>query len=296
MSQTPTPTSLKQLLHPCVVRAEAALAARQVRPGTPETLAEAMRYCVQGGKRLRPALVYLTSQAVGPAADDLLDRAAVAVELIHVYSLVHDDLPAMDDDALRRGQPTAHVKFGEAMAILVGDALQTRAFEAIAESGDPQAAMLVCELASGAGATGMVAGQVADMDLCDVPDGESGLEYIHARKTGALLRAAVRMGAIASHADDATLASLTTFAEALGLAFQVCDDLLDATATVEQLGKTPGKDAASDKRTYVTTLGLEGAQARAAHLTQTALDALAPLGEKANALVQLTQHLLNRTH
>ena len=296
MSQTPTPTSLKQLLRPCVLRAESALAARQVPPGTPETLAEAMRYCVQGGKRLRPALVYLTSQAVAPAEDDLLDRAAVAVELIHVYSLVHDDLPAMDDDALRRGQPTAHVKFGEAMAILVGDALQTRAFETIAESGDPLAAMLVCELAAGAGATGMVAGQVADMDLCAVPNSEAGLEYIHARKTGALLRAAVRMGAIASHADAETLASLTTFAEALGLAFQVCDDLLDATATVEQLGKTPGKDAASDKRTYVTTLGLAGAQARAAHLTQTALDALAPLGEKANALVQLTQHLLNRTH
>ena len=233
-------------------RAEEAIRRYLVEPGAPQTLADALTYCIQGGKRLRPALVYLAFETARDCSrqreasppqppSDLPDRAAAAVEMVHVYSLVHDDLPAMDDDALRRGRPTAHVQFGEAMAILAGDALLTRAFACIAESDDAHAVDVVAELAHGAGQAGMVAGQVADMGFCDMPDGEAGLRYIHARKTGALLRAAVRMGARAGHADSDTLDALTVFAEALGLAFQVLDDLLDATATAEQLGKTPGQ-------------------------------------------------------
>lgn len=182
--------SLGELLAPYAQAAEADLAGWLIEPDVPATLAEAMRYCVLGGgKRLRPVLVAMSAEAVGgDAAGPLACRAAVAVELVHAYSLVHDDLPALDDDALRRGRPTAHVKFGQAMAVLTGDALLTRAFAVLAESDDPLAGELARELAAAAGPAGMIAGQVADMNLCAVADGLEGLRYVHARKTAALIR------------------------------------------------------------------------------------------------------------
>jgi geranylgeranyl pyrophosphate synthase len=268
-----------------------------VEPGVPQTLADGMRYCTRGGKRLRPGLVGLAAEACGGSVDaEPVRRAAVAVEMIHAYSLVHDDLPAMDDDDLRRGQPTAHVKFGEAMAILIGDALLTRALGLLAETPAPTAGRLAAELATGAGPAGMVGGQVADMDLCELPPGQEALQYTHSRKTGALLRAAARMGAVAAEASPADLAAVTGYAERIGLAFQVVDDVLDATGTAEQLGKTPGKDAATGKRTYVTELGQDAADALSDRLTREALDALQPLGARAARLAALARQLCQRTH
>lgn len=273
-----------------------------VAEGTPPTLADAMRYCVLGGgKRLRPALVLMSCQAVGgDANDELARRCAVAVEMIHCYSLVHDDLPAMDDDTLRRGRPTAHVKFGEAMAILAGDALLTRSFAVLAggarDANAQRAAQAVAELAQGAGEVGMIAGQVADMDLCPVAEGLEGLRYIHSRKTGALIRASVRMGAICGQASPAVLEELSRFGENLGLAFQMVDDLLDATGQAATLGKTPGKDAASGKRTYVSLLGLEAAGAMAKEITAAAVESLTSLGAGAASLRQLAVLLTERTH
>ncbi len=288
---------MQSLLSELAKSVQADLDAWLVAPGTPVQLAEAMGYCTSGGKRLRPAMALLTAGAMGQdPPTELTRRAGLAVELIHVYSLVHDDLPAMDDDDLRRGRPTAHVKYGEAMAILIGDALQARAFELLTETDDAIAVQLVSELARAAGAVGMVAGQVADMDLCDVPDGLAGLEYIHTRKTGAMLRASARMGAIAAGADEPSLAAVTDFAEHIGLAFQICDDLLDATATSEQLGKTPGKDAETGKRTYLTVLGQEKAEALAEEHTRLAIDALDPLGPRGETLQRLAEKLLDRQH
>ena len=292
-------TELTALLAPYATSAEALLARWLVPEGAPESLAVAMRYCVlDGGKRLRPALVRMAFEAAGGEASrrELADRASVAVELIHAYSLVHDDLPAMDDDVLRRGRPTAHVKFGEAMAILVGDALQTRAFGVLAEAGGECSARLVCELARASGGAGMVAGQVADMDLCDIPAGREGIEYIHARKTGAIILAAVRMGAICAGASDVVLNAVTAYAAALGEAFQVVDDLLDVTATTESLGKTAGKDERDEKRSIVALLGLEATQAHADALTRGAVEALAPLGCEADTLRQLAALLADRVH
>ncbi len=264
---------------------------------TPDSLVEAMRYVCVGGKRIRPTLVLLAAKACGGSTDDeLTRRAAVAIELIHIYSLVHDDLPAMDDDCLRRGRETAHVKFGEPMAILVGDALLTRAFGLIAQANTPRTGALVKELAAGAGMAGMVGGQVADMALCTVPDGVEGLDYIHRRKTAALLRTACRLGAHASGAPAETIDAMGDFGESIGLAFQVIDDLLDATGTAEQLGKTPGKDAETGKRTHLTLLGKSKAQALGEELTARALDALTPLGEAATPLRDLAQLLTRRDH
>ncbi len=297
MGDTIQSETLDALLASAAAYIETDLAAWLVDEKTPAELADGMRYCTAGGKRLRPALAALTAEACGGSVeDDCVRRAAVGVEMIHAYSLVHDDLPAMDDDDLRRGQPTAHVKYGEAMAILIGDALLTRAMEIVADSDPAVAASLVRELARGAGPVGMVAGQVADMDLCKVPDGAEGLRFIHRRKTGALLRAAARMGAIASAARPEDLHAVTQYAEALGLAFQVIDDVLDATGTAEQLGKTPGKDAASGKRTYVTELGLQPAKDLAATLTDRAIGALEPLGPKGRRLERLATLLGGRTH
>lgn len=288
---------LKKILAPVISQVRDDFDRWLIEPGTPDTLAKAMRYCVDGGKRLRPALVMFSAQAVGgDTGAELVRRCATAVEMVHVYSLVHDDLPAMDDDELRRGRPTAHIKFGEAMAILTGDALLTRAFGALAESGEPLAGKLVAELSSAAGAIGMVGGQVADMALCDVAAGYEGLEYIHRRKTGALITAAARMGAIAAGADENKLGAITAYARALGLAFQVCDDILDATGNAVELGKTPGKDVEAGKRTVVTELGLEKARELNASLTAQARQALAPLGEKGNVLADLVAMLAERTN
>ena len=291
-------TGLAELLSPCAARAEADLRRWLVEPDTPPALAEAMQYCVLGGgKRLRPALVYLSAKAVGGDADsDAVGRAAVAVEAVHCYSLVHDDLPAMDDDTLRRGRPTAHVKFGEAMAILVGDALLTRAFGLLAQAPEGLAGPLAAELARGAGPAGMIAGQAADMHLCDVPEGLEGVQFIHLRKTAALLRAATRMGAIAGGVSPEALDALGRYGESLGLAFQLVDDLLDVTADAAQLGKTPGKDARDGKRTLADELGLQRMADLGRQHTQEALDALGPLGSAGQTLCRLAELLTDRTH
>ena len=297
MTEDSSTQTLGALLRPYARRAEADLRRWLVAEQTPAALAEGMAYCcLDGGKRLRAAMVYLAAEACGAPADGgALGRAAAAVEMVHAYSLVHDDLPAMDDDVLRRGRPTAHVKFGEAMAILIGDALLTRAMEVLAGAADGIGGALVAELARGAGPEGMVAGQVADMGACDVPEGVEGLQYVHRRKTGALIVAAARLGARCASADAETLATLTRYAESLGLAFQVFDDLLDVTAEAEQLGKTPGKDAAAGKRTYVSLLGAEQARRLGERHTAEAVAACPPLGAAGEPLVRLAELLAERT-
>ena len=285
---------LDELLSPYAARFADDLGCYLVEPDTPEALAAALRYCTDGGKRLRPALVYMTAEALGAdSADNLASRAAVAVELIHCYSLVHDDLPAMDDDSLRRGRATAHVKFGSAMAILVGDALLTRAFGILADTDDPRSSALAGELARRAGPAGMIAGQAADMELCGVGIDEAGLEFIHLNKTAALIRSAVCMGAICANATGRTIAAMDTFARSLGLAFQVVDDVLDATGDANVLGKSTRKDAEAGKRTAVTQMGLAAAKNRAGELAESAVNALKPIGPQGQKLVKLT-HLLTQ--
>jgi geranylgeranyl pyrophosphate synthase len=238
----------------------------------------------------------LAARAAGGQVDQPVCRAAVAVEMIHCYSLVHDDLPAMDDDRLRRGRPTVHVQFGEAMAILVGDALLTQALAVLAEADHPRSARLVLELARAAGAGGMIAGQVADMDLCSVADGARGLRQIHLGKTAALIRASARLGALCAGADAAVLDALSTWAQTLGLAFQLFDDILDVTGEADRIGKTPGKDARTGKRTYLAELGLQGSIDMGRRLTGQADQALAPLGADAAELLALSPLLADRTH
>jgi len=295
---------LSEMLAPYVRRTERDLARWLVEDGVPGPLAEAMRYCTMGaGKRLRPAVVWMSAEAVHRGRiprEEPVARAAVAVELVHCYSLVHDDLPSMDDDTLRRGRATAHVKFGEAMAILVGDALLTRAFGVLTSPDDPDdglvAASLAGILAHAAGATGMIAGQVADMALCDLPPGPGGVQYVHQRKTAALVRAAAEMGALCGGAGEREFLAVRTWAELLGLAFQLLDDLLDATGSAEQLGKTPGKDAGAGKRGALAELGQETAEQMSRELTDRAVAALAPLGGSADKLKELTRLLARRTH
>ena len=297
MSKQASISTLGQLLGPYVRMSEQDLAKWVVEDGTPPSLAEAMRYCVLGGgKRLRPALVFLACQAAGGPVDQATRRSAVAVELVHCYSLVHDDLPAMDDDTLRRGRPTAHVRFGEAMAILAGDALLTRAFSVLSEVPDARSGPLAAELARGAGPAGMIAGQVADMGLCELPADTDALRYIHLRKTAALITSAARMGALCGRADERALAAVAAAGENLGLAFQVLDDVLDVTGNAAGLGKTPGKDAQAGKRTYVSELGLEGARELGRRLTDAAIEALAGLGAPADPLRLLIRLLAERTH
>ncbi|GIW71563.1 MAG: farnesyl-diphosphate synthase [Planctomycetota bacterium] len=250
----------------------------------PRELSEAMRYAVLGGgKRVRPALALLFCEAVCGAAEPALPVAA-ALECVHVYSLVHDDLPAMDDDALRRGRPTCHKVYGEALAILCGDALLTLAFELLAAGiGEPaRAVAVVRELAGAAGHAGMVGGQVLDLrgegrtGIAPQRD-EQALVAIHRRKTAALIRAACTCGALAGGAPAHWQAAAAGYGEAVGLLFQVTDDLLDVTASTAELGKTAGKDARAGKLTYPALLGLEGTRARAAALAARATEALAPL-------------------
>jgi farnesyl diphosphate synthase len=307
-SETKTP-SVEELLAPLAQRVEADLAKWLVEDGAAPELADAMRYCaLGGGKRLRPALVHLVAEAVAAAGgtgsagrairawkDSATPLAAVAIELVHCFSLVHDDLPAMDNDVLRRGRPTAHVKFGEAMAILVGDALLIRAFGLLGECG-PVAGLLAAELAAASGAIGMTGGQVADMKLCRVPSGAEGLRFIQRLKTAAMIRAAARMGALCGGAAGDVLRLAGEYGEALGLAFQVYDDVLDATSDAKALGKTPGKDAAGGKRTYVTEMGLSPARALGEELTARAVAAADTLGPGGSKLTQLALALAARTH
>jgi len=256
-------------------------------PGTPAELDEAMRYCLEGGKGLRPKIVYLSAAATGgDEKSEPVRAAAVSVELVHVYSLVHDDLPDMDNDDTRRGKPTVHVKYSPAMAILVGDALLTRAAGILAEHGGEHSTALVAELASGAGAAGMVAGQVADLGLCTLPDGLDGVEYIHMRKTAALFRTAARMGATASGAPSEQIDAVGNFARNIGMAFQVFDDVLDADE-IARGGNQPGS--------CLLYLDPEEARRRGRQLTDRAIEYLAPLGDKALPLRELAQSLVSRT-
>jgi farnesyl diphosphate synthase len=247
---------------------------------------------------MRPLLVYATGTAFGADAASL-DAPAVAVELIHAYSLVHDDLPAMDDDALRRGQPTVHVAFDEATAILAGDALQSLAFERLAHapvSADLRVAMLA-ELAVASGVRGMCGGQALDIDATGgAPIGLDALQRLHAMKTGALLRASVRLGAIAANVDADTRAHLDTFADALGLAFQVRDDLLDVEGDSASLGKTAGKDAAQGKSTFPALLGIDATRERLQSLAATMRETLAPFGARTDALAALGRAAVERKH
>ncbi|WP_374557920.1 polyprenyl synthetase family protein [Thermomonas sp.] len=271
----------------------------------PQRLHAAMRHGVlNGGKRMRPLLVYATGAALG-AADADLDAAAVAVELVHCYSLVHDDLPAMDDDALRRGQPTVHVAFDEATAILAGDALQALAFDVLAGAAVPAEARvtMLAELARAAGVAGMCGGQALDIDATGTWGSASAgdatfqladLERLHALKTGALLRCAVRLGALAGGASPAQRQALDTYADALGLAFQIKDDLLDIEGDAATLGKTAGKDAAQDKATFPALLGVDASRVRLAALAATMQDALAALDADTGALAALARQVIER--
>ena len=271
----------------------------------PQRLHAAMRHGVlNGGKRMRPLLVYATGAALG-AADADLDAAAVAVELVHCYSLVHDDLPAMDDDALRRGQPTVHVAFDEATAILAGDALQALAFDVLARGALPAEARvtMLAELARAAGVAGMCGGQALDIDATGTWGSASAgdatfqladLERLHALKTGALLRCAVRLGALAGGASPAQRQALDTYADALGLAFQIKDDLLDIEGDAATLGKTAGKDAAQDKATFPALLGVDASRVRLAALAATMHDALAALDTDTGALAALARQVVER--
>lgn len=264
----------------------------------PARLHAAMRHAVlNGGKRIRPLLVQATGHALG-AEESALDDAALAVELIHCYSLVHDDLPAMDDDALRRGQPTVHVAFDEATAILAGDALQSLAFARIAQApltADTRVEMLR-ELAQAAGAAGMCGGQALDIDATGRRIDLTELERLHALKTGALLRASVRLGAIAAAADAAQREALDRYADALGLAFQIKDDLLDVEGDSATLGKTAGKDIEQDKATFPALIGVEASRERLAGLATSMHDALAALSGDTDALAALARRVVERDH
>ncbi|ANJ00287.1 geranyl transferase [Polynucleobacter wuianus] len=265
---------------------------------TPHRLHEAMRYAAQGGgKRIRPLLVYAAGQlGDGKENTEALDAAAVAIECIHAYSLVHDDLPCMDDDDLRRGRPTVHKAFDEATALLVGDALQTRAFEILANAnGDANSKLrMISALAAASGSRGMAGGQAIDLESIGKKLDLSGLQQMHAMKTGALLACAVELGGIAANLNASQLEQLQKYAKALGLAFQIVDDVLDATADSQTLGKTAGKDAANDKPTYVTLMGLDYAQKQAKELQETAISSLDGFGEKAQALKDLALLVVNR--
>jgi len=261
-----------------------------------------MRYALLGGgKRVRPLLVYAAGALFG-ADTAVLSRAAAAVEMIHAYSLVHDDMPCMDDDELRRGKPTVHVAYDEATALLVGDALQSQAFLVLSEAqGDanpvPPARLLamVRLLAHASGSAGMCGGQAIDLDSVGISLTLAQLEQMHQLKTGALLRASVVLGALAGKdLTDAELNALNVYARAIGLAFQVVDDVLDATADSATLGKTAGKDAADNKPTYVSILGLEPSRALAEKLRLDAHAALAPFGEKALRLRELADLIVQR--
>jgi farnesyl diphosphate synthase len=266
----------------------------------PSGLHEAMRYAVLGGgKRVRPMLVYAAGELAG-APQAALDAAAVAVELIHAYSLVHDDLPCMDDDVLRRGKPTVHVAFGEAVAMLVGDALQARAFEVLMAAGDagvPAASVVAMTrtLAQAAGSRGMAGGQAIDLASVGVRLDRAQLEDMHRRKTGAMLNASVMLGALCGRVDEAGLATLARYAAAVGLAFQVVDDILDVEGDDATLGKTAGKDLQQDKPTYVSILGLAASKDLAAGLLDDALAALQPFGPAADRLRSIAAMIVSRS-
>ena len=265
-----------------------------------QRLAEAMTYGVlNGGKRLRPFLVYATAEALGGNREQA-DSAAVALEMVHSYSLVHDDLPAMDDDELRRGRPTTHIAFDEATAILAGDALQALAFGWLAEApglSESVRLLMVRELARASGHGGMVGGQAIDLESVGKTLALAQLETMHRHKTGALIETSVRIGALtAPSVNEQALASLTQYAKALGLAFQVQDDLLDIEGDTTVIGKPQGSDAARAKPTYPALLGLEGAREHLANLLEQAQQSLQAFGPEADPLRAMADYVVARTH
>lgn len=274
----------------------------------PTRLHQAMRYAVLGGgKRVRAALVYaagtscakrLADRGVDHTLERALDCAAVAVELVHAYSLVHDDLPCMDDDVLRRGQPTVHIQYDEATALLAGDALQPLAFDFLAQMpiAPDRIVQAMQALAQAAGSLGMAGGQAIDLASVGVNLSRDELQHMHRLKTGALLSVSVMLGGLAGGATALEQQALMRYASAMGLAFQVVDDVLDVTADTSTLGKTAGKDAAANKPTYVTLLGLEPAQALAKELHREAINAIAPLGESGRHLIGLADFIVLRDH
>ncbi|SEW02523.1 (2E,6E)-farnesyl diphosphate synthase [Luteibacter sp. 329MFSha] len=299
---TPASTDLPAPLKALVGRADDALARALPAEDLPPTdLHRAMRYAVLGGgKRLRPLFVYAAGHALGNDGP-LLDAPACAVEIIHAYSLVHDDLPAMDDDALRRGRPTCHIVFGEAMAILAGDALQALAFEllAIAPEGDNarQRIAMLRTLGAACGAEGMAGGQAFDLAGVGHKLSLDELERMHAYKTGALIRASIRLGALAAGCvDESMFARLDRYGHAVGLAFQVRDDILDVEGESAVIGKTAGKDAAADKPTFPSIIGLDASRARLASLVDEALEAISPLGQRGEWLADLARYSATRGH
>jgi farnesyl diphosphate synthase len=294
-------SDLQEFMTVCQNRAEAALETRlPAATRMPERLHEAMRYsALGGGKRLRPLLTYATGKALGIDLERL-DGPASAVEFVHVYSLIHDDLPAMDDDSLRRGKPTCHVAFDEATAILAGDALQALAFHVLAH--DPTIDVpaenrlaMIESLATASGSLGMVGGQAIDLHsvgkMLDLP----GLENMHIRKTGALIRASVNMAALAMLPVEPVLADrLDHYAKCIGLSFQIKDDILDEESDTQTLGKTQGKDRDNNKPNYPALLGLAGAKQKALELHEAALDSLSSFGSEANLLRALSLFIIER--
>ena len=292
--------SFAEFAQNCRLRVDAALDQLFPLGDDPTQLRAAMRYSLfNGGKRVRPILAYAAAEAIDPQLPSAaLDPVAAALECLHSYSLVHDDLPAMDDDDLRRGKPTCHIAFNEATAILAGDGLQTLAFELLCQA--PASAetrlRLIYALAQASGAQGMVLGQAIDLAAVDQQLSLQQLETMHRHKTGALIRASVAMGALMAGASDAQLAALDQYAAAIGLAFQVQDDILDVTADTHTLGKQQGADIARNKPTYVSLLGLEAARSKARDLHQQAQDALTGLGTSAERLRQLASYIVERGH
>lgn len=296
--------SFHDWLPACIEKVEAALEkALPAADEAPQKLHQAMRYAALGaGKRLRAALVYAAGQgsaqqsALPSALEHTLGRAAVAVELIHAYSLIHDDLPCMDDDVLRRGKPTVHIQFDEATAMLAGDALQPLAFAQLAQMSVAPALVVqaVNVLSQAAGSQGMVGGQAIDLASVNTRLDLEQLQHMHRLKTGALIEASVQLGAIVTAANSDIRMALENYGSAIGLAFQVVDDILDVTADQQALGKTPGKDAADNKPTYVSVMGLEQSRTFAQQLHEAALDAIKPLGEPACRLRELADLIIHR--
>ena len=294
-------TDFDDYLATCQHRVESALTLwLPPESAPPERLHEAMRYSVLApGKRVRPVLVYAAGRAVGTPPEQL-DGLACAVEMIHVYSLIHDDLPAMDDDDLRRGRPTCHRRYDEATAILAGDALQPLAFEIICRDRDLQVPAedrlaMVETLALASGSRGMAGGQAMDLAATGQPLALAELKRLHAHKTGALIGASVKLGVLAAHnVADRVRDAIDRYATCLGLAFQIRDDVLDVSGSSETLGKTQGKDAAQEKTTYATLLGLTGALRKADSLRQEALSALSDLGPDGDPLRQLADYFVVR--
>ena len=267
--------------------------------GPASMLFKAMRYSVfNGGKRVRPALCFAAAEAIGVNTDNTA-KIGAAVEMIHAYSLIHDDLPAMDDDDLRRGVPTCHIEFDEATAILAGDGLQSLAFKQLTELTDLPASInlqLIAILSDLAGCNGMVSGQAVDLASTGKQLNVNELNYMHNHKTGALIEASVVMGALATNqATDSQIAALQKFARAIGLAFQIQDDILDVECSTEQLGKSQGSDSANDKATYTSILGIEKARSEAERLYQTSIDALDIFTDSADTLRALAKFIVHRS-